>query len=125
MGNEFEVANRCDPLPVPVLLGPLNPDRTRSEGIDPTRAQPASPGLRELAMVDPSPPAAVVASLADTLTRAVALGDDEAARVVHEALDRLRGHPPAPEEGASKAALEAAHRIGTACPQLRQEGDCL
>ncbi|WP_437535060.1 sigma factor-like helix-turn-helix DNA-binding protein [Sorangium sp. So ce726] len=42
-------------------------------------------------MVDPSPRAAVVASLAGTLSRAVAIGDAGAARVVHEAIgQRLR-----------------------------------
>ncbi|WP_434047591.1 MULTISPECIES: hypothetical protein [Sorangium] len=39
----------------------------------------------------------VVASLAEALTRAVALGDEEAARVVHAALGQLLGLPPAPE----------------------------
>ncbi|WP_437497180.1 hypothetical protein [Sorangium sp. So ce1099] len=37
------------------------------------------------------------ASLANTLSRAVALGDEEAARVVHEAKGRLLGLPVAPE----------------------------
>ncbi|WP_437328873.1 hypothetical protein [Sorangium sp. So ce381] len=44
-------------------------------------------------MTDPSPRSAVVASLASTLSRAVALGDEVAARVVHEALGRLLGLP--------------------------------
>ena len=48
-------------------------------------------------MVDPSPRTSVVASLAETLTRAVALGDEVAARVVHEAIGRLLGLPVAPE----------------------------
>ena len=39
----------------------------------------------------------LVASLAETLTRAVALGDGVAARVVHEAIGRLLGLPVAPE----------------------------
>ncbi|WP_437544976.1 hypothetical protein WME97_37765 [Sorangium sp. So ce367] len=69
--------------------------------MDPTPAQPASLGLGELAMVDPSPRAAVVASLAGTLSRAVALGDAEAARVVHEAIGRLLGAAPAPERPVS------------------------
>ncbi|AUX37892.1 uncharacterized protein SOCE836_101300 [Sorangium cellulosum] len=51
-------------------------------------------------MVDPSPRAALVASLAETLTRAVALGD-VAARVAHEALGRLLGLAPAAEGRAS------------------------
>ncbi|MGK3959529.1 hypothetical protein WMF01_03025 [Sorangium sp. So ce1667] len=45
-------------------------------------------------MTDPSPRAAVVASLAGTLSRAVALGDEEAARVVHEAIGHLLGLEP-------------------------------
>jgi hypothetical protein len=57
--------------------------------MDPTRAQPASLGPGELAVTDPSPRAAVVASLAETLTRAIALGDEDAARIVHEAIGRL------------------------------------
>ncbi|WP_437534877.1 hypothetical protein WME79_11710 [Sorangium sp. So ce726] len=44
-------------------------------------------------MTGPSPRAAVVASLASTLSRAVALGDEVAARVVHEAIGRLLGGP--------------------------------
>ncbi|WP_437535047.1 hypothetical protein WME79_12490 [Sorangium sp. So ce726] len=40
--------------------------------------------------------AAVVVLLASTLSRAVALEDEEAARVVHEALGRLLGLPVAP-----------------------------
>ncbi|WP_438023917.1 hypothetical protein [Sorangium sp. So ce233] len=48
-------------------------------------------------MTDPSPRAAVVAPLASTLSRAVALGDEVGARVVHEALGRLLGLPVAPE----------------------------
>ncbi|WP_437280028.1 hypothetical protein WME90_05555 [Sorangium sp. So ce375] len=56
--------------------------------------QPASVGLGELAIVDHSPRAAVVASLAGTLSRAAALGDGEAARVVHEAIGRLLGLEP-------------------------------
>ncbi|WP_080599209.1 hypothetical protein [Sorangium cellulosum] len=63
----------------------------------PTRAQRPSAGPWELALTDPSPRAAVVASLAGTLSRAVALGDDVAARVVHEAFGRLIGLPVAPE----------------------------
>ncbi|WP_433935484.1 hypothetical protein WMF04_33290 [Sorangium sp. So ce260] len=42
-------------------------------------------------MTDPSPRAAVVTSLASTLSRAVSLGDEVAARVVHEAIGRLLG----------------------------------
>ncbi|WP_437835789.1 hypothetical protein [Sorangium sp. So ce1153] len=49
-------------------------------------------------MTGPSPRAAVVASLAGTLSRAVALGDEAAARVVHEAIGRLLGQPVAPKE---------------------------
>ena len=48
-------------------------------------------------MVEPSPRAAVVASLAGTLSRDVALGDEEAARVVHEAIGQLLGLPVAPK----------------------------
>ncbi|WP_437518173.1 hypothetical protein [Sorangium sp. So ce1099] len=39
----------------------------------------------------------MVASLAGALSRAVALGDEVAARVDHEALGRLLGVPVAPE----------------------------
>ena len=52
-------------------------------------------------MTETSPRAAVVASLASTLSRAVALGDDVAARVVHEAIGRLLGLPVAPKGQAS------------------------
>ncbi|WP_437567015.1 hypothetical protein [Sorangium sp. So ce542] len=69
--------------------------------MDPTRAHPPDLGPGEFAMVDPPPRAAVVASLAETLTRAVALGDEMAARVVHEAIGRLLGVAPAPEGRAS------------------------
>ncbi|XXX78969.1 hypothetical protein WMF30_09360 [Sorangium sp. So ce134] len=48
-------------------------------------------------MTDPSPRAAVVASLASTLSRAVALGDEVAARVVHDTIGRLLGVQVAPE----------------------------
>ncbi|XYH99155.1 hypothetical protein ACMHYB_05135 [Sorangium sp. So ce1128] len=48
-------------------------------------------------MTEPSRRAAVVASLAGTLSRAVALGDEVGARVVHEAIGRLLGLPVAPE----------------------------
>ncbi|WP_437726111.1 hypothetical protein [Sorangium sp. So ce861] len=72
----------------------MTTDRPPSDGMDPTPAQPSTVGLGEFAMVDPSPRAAVVASLAGTLSRAVALGDEEAARVVHEAIGRLLGLQP-------------------------------
>ncbi|WP_437872445.1 hypothetical protein [Sorangium sp. So ce363] len=48
-------------------------------------------------MTELSRRAAVVASLASTLSRAVALGDEVAARVVHEALGRLLGLSAIPE----------------------------
>ncbi|MDC0679566.1 hypothetical protein [Sorangium atrum] len=48
-------------------------------------------------MTGPSPREAVVASLASALSRAVALGDEMAARVVHEAIGRLLELPVAPE----------------------------
>ncbi|WP_373372321.1 hypothetical protein [Sorangium atrum] len=54
-------------------------------------------------MSDPSRRAAVVASLASTLCRAVALGDEVAARVVHEAIGRLLGLPVAPRAEARAA----------------------
>ncbi|WP_437977242.1 hypothetical protein WMF11_09475 [Sorangium sp. So ce295] len=63
----------------------------------PTGAQPASTALGQLTPADLPPRAAVVASLSSTLTRAVALGDEEAARVVHEAIGRLLGLPAVPE----------------------------
>ncbi|KYF61555.1 hypothetical protein BE11_12810 [Sorangium cellulosum] len=75
----------------------MTTDRTPSGGMGPTRAQGPSPGLGELAVTDPSPRAALVASLASTLSHAVALGDEMAARVVHEAIGRLLGLPVAPE----------------------------
>ncbi|WP_437942603.1 hypothetical protein [Sorangium sp. So ce341] len=53
--------------------------------------------MREFAVTDPSPRAAVVASLSSTLSRAVALGDEVAARVVHEAIGMLVGLPVTPE----------------------------
>ncbi|AGP35121.1 hypothetical protein SCE1572_11730 [Sorangium cellulosum So0157-2] len=39
----------------------------------------------------------MAASLASTLSRAVALGDEVTARVVHETIGRLLGLPVAPE----------------------------
>ncbi|WP_437817525.1 hypothetical protein [Sorangium sp. So ce1078] len=48
-------------------------------------------------MTELSPRAAVVASLAETLTRVVVVGDEMAARVVYEAIGRLLGLSPAPE----------------------------
>ncbi|WP_437534882.1 hypothetical protein WME79_11745 [Sorangium sp. So ce726] len=48
-------------------------------------------------MTGPSPRAAVITSLASALSRAVALGDEVGARVVHEALGRLLRLPVAPE----------------------------
>ncbi|WP_437986621.1 hypothetical protein [Sorangium sp. So ce117] len=63
----------------------------------PTRAQRSSPGSGEIALADQSRRAAVVASLASTLSCAVALGDEVAARVVHGAIGRLLGLPVAPE----------------------------
>ncbi|WP_437546758.1 hypothetical protein [Sorangium sp. So ce367] len=59
-------------------------------------------------MSDPSRRAAVVASLASTLCRAVALGDEVAARVVHEAIGRLLGLPVAPRAEARAARSRAA-----------------
>ncbi|KYG06556.1 hypothetical protein BE21_34095 [Sorangium cellulosum] len=58
--------------------------------------QPASSAPEALPPTDPSPRAAAVASLGSTLSRAVALGDEVAARVIHEAIGRLLGPPPAP-----------------------------
>ncbi|WP_437740871.1 hypothetical protein WMF39_35165 [Sorangium sp. So ce1504] len=97
MGNDFAVPNRREPSLLPQFWGHQTTDRTPSEGMAPTPAQAASPGHGELAMVDPSPRAAVVASLAETLTRAVALGDETAARVVHDAIGRLLGLSAVPE----------------------------
>ncbi|XYH97760.1 hypothetical protein ACMHYB_60085 [Sorangium sp. So ce1128] len=89
--------NRRDPSLHPGFWGHLTTDRTRSEGIDPTPAQPPTLELGELAPADPSARAAVVASLAGTLSRAVALGDEDAASVVHEAIGRLLGLSAIPE----------------------------
>ncbi|WP_155797966.1 hypothetical protein [Sorangium cellulosum] len=50
-----------------------------------------------LAVIETSRRAGVIASLASPLSRAVALGDEAAARVVHEAIGRLLGLPVAPE----------------------------
>ncbi|KYG11364.1 hypothetical protein BE21_57785 [Sorangium cellulosum] len=61
------------------------------------RAQGSAVGPGELAVTESSRRAAVVASLASTLSRAVALGDEVAARVVHEAIGRLLGLPVVPE----------------------------
>ncbi|AUX43987.1 uncharacterized protein SOCE26_054440 [Sorangium cellulosum] len=97
LGDEFAVANRRNPSRLPGFWGHQTADRTGSEGIDPTRAQPRALELGELAPADPSPRATVIASLAETLTRAVALGDAKAARVVHEAIGQLLGLPPAVE----------------------------
>ncbi|XYH94797.1 hypothetical protein ACMHYB_44310 [Sorangium sp. So ce1128] len=74
----------------------MTTDRTASEGAGPTRAHPTSPEPGEFAATDPSPRAAVVAELAGILTRALALGDEVAARVVYEAIGRLLGLPVAP-----------------------------
>jgi hypothetical protein len=94
---EFAVSNRSEPSHSPRFLGGVNADGPCSEGMAPTRAQ--NPGLspRELAQAERSPRAAVVASLAETLTRAVALGDGVAARVVHEAIGQLLDLSAAPE----------------------------
>ncbi|KYF93170.1 hypothetical protein BE18_05905 [Sorangium cellulosum] len=80
----------------------MTTDSTPSDGMDPTPAQPASVGFGELATVDPRPRAAVVASLAGPLSRAVALGDGEAARVVHEAIGRLLGLEPERRESSRR-----------------------
>ncbi|XXT22596.1 hypothetical protein WME94_13670 [Sorangium sp. So ce429] len=48
-------------------------------------------------MTDPSPRAAMIASLASTLSRAVTLGDAVGARVVHEVIGRLLGLRVPPE----------------------------
>ncbi|WP_433934231.1 hypothetical protein AB3662_06980 [Sorangium cellulosum] len=95
--NESAGANRRDPSLYPGFWRHQTTDRTRSDGMDPTQAQPTVPKLGELALGDSSSRAAVVASLAETLTRAVALGDQEGARVVHEAIGRLLGLPVVPE----------------------------
>ncbi|WP_437605662.1 hypothetical protein WMF20_31845 [Sorangium sp. So ce834] len=90
--------NRRDPsLPRGFREG-VTTDRTPSGGTGPTRAQWSSPRPGELAATDASRRAAVVALLASTLSRAVALGDEVAVRVVHEAIGRLLGLPAAPEE---------------------------
>ncbi|WP_437625512.1 hypothetical protein [Sorangium sp. So ce1151] len=52
----------------------------------------------------------LVASLAETLTRAVALGDEMAARVVHEAIGQLLGAAPAPESSVSPRRQNHAYR---------------
>ncbi|AUX35787.1 hypothetical protein SOCE836_079860 [Sorangium cellulosum] len=75
----------------------MTTDRTPSGGTGPTQAQPASLGSEELALAERSPRAIVLASLASALGRAVTLGDEVAARVLHEAIGRLlvSAHPRA------------------------------
>lgn len=87
-------ANRRDLSLSPEFQGGVTTDHTPSDGMDPSPTQPASVGPSEFAMVDPSHRTAVVASLDGTLSRAVAFGDAEAARVVHEAIGRLLGLEP-------------------------------
>ncbi|WP_437981140.1 hypothetical protein [Sorangium sp. So ce117] len=99
--DEFAVPNGRDRFDLPAFGAGMTTDRTRSEGMDPTRAQPPGLGFDEIAPTNPSPRPSLVASLAETLTRAVALGDEEAARVIHEAIGRLLGLAPAPEGRAS------------------------
>ncbi|XXY45009.1 hypothetical protein WME91_33915 [Sorangium sp. So ce269] len=77
----------------------MTTDRSPSGGVGPTWAQSASLGIGELAPTDPPPRAAVVASLASALSRAVASGDHVAARVVHEAIGRLLVVPAASGDG--------------------------
>ena len=91
------MANRREPSHLQEFWEGVTTNRTPSGGMGPTRARPPDLGPGEFAMVDPSPRAAVVASLASSLSRAVALGDEVAARVVHEAIGRLLGLPVAPE----------------------------
>ncbi|WP_437741085.1 hypothetical protein WMF39_36305 [Sorangium sp. So ce1504] len=95
--DESVGANRRDPVLCPGFQGGVTTDRSPSVGVGPTRAQPASLDPGKLASADASPRLVVVASLAGTLNRAVALGDEEAARIVHEAIGRLLGLVPAPE----------------------------
>lgn len=99
------MANRGDPSVSWGFPGDLTTDRTRSEGMDPARAQPASLGIGDLPQTDPPPRAAVVASLASALSRAVALGDHVAARVVHEAIGRLLVVPAACGDGGGPAPI--------------------
>ncbi|AUX43963.1 hypothetical protein SOCE26_054200 [Sorangium cellulosum] len=79
----------------------MTTDRSPSEGVGPTRTQPASLERGALAPADPSSRAALIAELASTLSCAVAFGDEVTARVVHEAIGRLLGPAPAPERRAS------------------------
>ncbi|WP_437815261.1 hypothetical protein [Sorangium sp. So ce1078] len=90
--------------------------RSSSTGVSggPTRAQRSSPEPGELAVTDPSPRAAVVALLAGTLSRAVALGDEVAARVVHETIGRLLGLPVRPRSRRLESASVARTREGYA-----------
>lgn len=53
--------------------------------------------MRELALADQPFRAAVVVELASSLSDTVALGDDMAAQIVHEAIGRLFGPLVAPE----------------------------
>ncbi|WP_437323559.1 hypothetical protein [Sorangium sp. So ce381] len=99
--NESAGANGRDPSLYPGFWGHQTADRTSSESMDPTWARPPTLELGELAPADSSARVAVVALLAEALTRAVALGDGVAARVVHEAMGRLLGEPPAPGRRAS------------------------
>lgn len=90
-------ANRRDPSHPPGFGKGVTTDRTPSGGTGPTQAQPASLGSEELALAERSPRAIVLASLASALGRAVTLGDEVAARVLHEAIGRLlvSAHPRA------------------------------
>ncbi|WP_437895189.1 hypothetical protein [Sorangium sp. So ce124] len=94
--NESAGANRGDPLLFPQFWRHVTTDRTPSGAMAPTRAQPPGLGLRGGEPPLPSPRASVVASLAETLTRAIAIGDEEAARVVHNAIGQLLGQGRVP-----------------------------
>ena len=114
--NDSTGANRRDPSDPPGFGEGVTTDRSPSEGVGPTRAQASSLGSGESAVIDQSPRATVVASLAGTLSRAVALGDEVAARVVHEALGRLLGLDAAPR---GDARIAPPHEQLTGSPYYR------
>ncbi|WP_437933836.1 tyrosine-type recombinase/integrase [Sorangium sp. So ce341] len=104
--NNSARANRRDLVLCQGFQGGVTTDRPPSEAMDPTGAQPQSPGPVDLAPAGPSPRGAVIASLAETLTRAVALGDEEAAWVVHEAIRPIRSCLPPLSMNPAQGSLE-------------------
>ncbi|WP_437544135.1 hypothetical protein WME97_34985 [Sorangium sp. So ce367] len=88
-------------------VGSAGISRGRDDGSHPFGGHRPNPGpaaghrVRRARAYQSLRSAPLVASLAETLTRAVALGDEAAARVIHEAIGRLLGLAPAPKRRAS------------------------